>query len=245
MTTKTFDPGVRVPFLPSPTPGRVAPAPAPAPARAVSPADLYRSGLHGAAPDLTLRGADGTCGPVPIATWLGPLTAADHDVLARAAAPVLDVGCGPGRHLVALARRGVPAAGIDAAPAAVELARSRGVRVIHASVFAGSVPGAGTWGTALLLDGNIGIGGQPVRLLARLRTLLRPDGEVLVELEAPGCASGTCAVRLEGAGAVSEWFPWARVGVDGIYGHAHLAGLTVTEVWEGHGRWFARLAAAR
>jgi SAM-dependent methyltransferase len=206
-------------------------------------AELYGRGLRGAEA-LTLRDADGTSGPVPIATWLGPLTPADHDVLRRAAAPVLDVGCGPGRHVVALARRGVFAAGVDASPIAVEVARARGARVIHASVFA-AVPGAGTWGTALLLDGNIGIGGQPVRLLRRLRALLRPGGEILAELEGPGCATRTACVRLEGAREVSGWFPWARVSVDGVHAQARLAGLAVTELWEGDGRWFARLATAR
>jgi SAM-dependent methyltransferase len=210
----------------------------------MNPADLYGLGLGGDEPGLVLREADGSTGPVPIATWLGPLTPADHDVLARAAAPVLDVGCGPGRHGVALARRGVFATGVDVSPVAVEVARARGARVIHASVFT-AIPGAGTWGTALLLDGNIGIGGQPVRLLARLRSLLRPGGEILAVLVARGTASRTASVRLEGAGGVSEWFPWARVGVDGIHAQAPLAGLQVTETWEGAGRWFARLAAAR
>lgn len=234
MTSKTVADGARRPFLGAPA----------AAARPASAADLYGRGLRGAADDLVLRDADGTSGQVPIATWLGPLTHADHDVLARATAPVLDVGCGPGRHVVALARRGVFAAGVDASPVAVEVARARGARVYRASVFA-AVPGAGSWGTALLLDGNIGIGGQPVRLLARLRTLLREDGEILTELEAPGCTSRTAIVRLEGSGAVSDWFPWARVGVDGITTHAQLAGLDVVEIWEGDGRWFARLAAAR
>lgn len=187
---------------------------------------------------------DGTSAPVPLATWLGPLTHVDHAVLDRAAAPVLDVGCGPGRHVVALARRGVFAAGVDASPVAVEVARARGARVFHASVFA-AVPGTGTWGTALLLDGNIGIGGRPARLLARLRTLLRPGGEILVELDAPGGVSRSATVRLEADGAASDWFPWARVAACGIDRHARAAELDVAELWEGDGRWFARLVAAR
>ena len=42
--------------------------------------------------------------------------AADEAVLDRAQAPVLDVGCGPGRHVLALARRGHLALGVDIAP---------------------------------------------------------------------------------------------------------------------------------
>lgn len=219
------------------------PATATAPALpASSPADLYGGGLRGTEPRLVLREEDGSGGVVPVSTYLGPLMAADHDVLRRAAAPVLDVGCGPGRHVVALARRGVLCVGVDASPIAVEVARDRGARVIHASVF-DAVPGAGQWGSALLLDGNIGIGGSPIRLLARLRTLLRPGGEVLAELEAPGTPLRTGRVRLEGTTSVSAWFPWARVGIDAIDGHAELAGFDVCETWEVQGRWFARLAA--
>src|SRR5205823_333854 len=82
----------------------------------------------------------------------------------RAVGPVLDVGCGPGRHVLALARRGVLAVGVDVTPAAVRYARARGAPVFRGSVFA-AVPGVGHWRTALLLDGNIGIGGRPVVLL--------------------------------------------------------------------------------
>lgn len=213
-------------------------------AAAATAADLYGSGLRGLEPRLLLREEDGSADVVPVGTYLGPLTAVDHDVLSRASGPVLDVGCGPGRHVVALARRGVQAVGVDASPIAVQVARDRGATVIHASVF-GDVPGAGRWGSALLLDGNIGIGGQPERLLARLRALLRPDGDVLAELNAPGTPLRSGRVRLEGTGGTSDWFRWARVGADAIDAHAAHAGLTVTETWEGQGRWFARLAVAR
>ena len=48
----------------------------------------------------------------------------------RARGPVLDVGCGPGRHVHHLARRGVLAIGIDVSRDAVRLARRRGASVI-------------------------------------------------------------------------------------------------------------------
>jgi hypothetical protein len=38
----------------------------------------------------------------------------------------------------------------------------------------------------LLLDGNIGIGGDPHRLLRRVRELLTPTGRLLVELDVDG-----------------------------------------------------------
>ena len=64
------------------------------------------------------------------------------------------------------------ALGLDAAAAASEIALARGAPVLQRSIFA-SVPGAGRWCSALLQDGNIGIGGDPEALLARIRALLR------------------------------------------------------------------------
>ena len=46
-------------------------------------------------------------------------------------------------------------------------------------------PTPGRWRSALLLDGNIGIGGRPARLLARIASLLAPGGAILVELAGP------------------------------------------------------------
>ena len=215
-------------------------------ARAASPArpaavDLYGRSLEAMPRRLTVRASDGRTSALPVQRYLGPLTAADEDVLARAAGPVLDVGCGPGRHVVALARRGSLAVGVDVSPVAVRIARERGATVVRASVF-DRIPGAGRWGTALLLDGNIGIGGRPTALLARLQRLLRPDGLVLVELDAPGSAGGRTRIRLETVDEVSDWFRWAYVAADAIGGHAAEAGLRVRESWESDGRWFACLA---
>ena len=84
------------------------------------------------------------------------------------AGPVLDVGCGPGRFVIGLAQRGTVALGVDPAPAAVALCRSRGAPVLQKSVF-DPLPGQGRWRTVLLADGNIGIGGDPAAAAAPLR----------------------------------------------------------------------------
>ncbi|QEC50798.1 methyltransferase domain-containing protein [Baekduia soli] len=175
-----------------------------------------------------------------VARWLGPVTAADETVLQRAVGPVLDIGCGPGRHVHALARRGVLALGVDVSPDAVRLARSRGAPVVEGSVF-DVVPGPHRWGSALLLDGSVGIGGAPRRLLGRVRELLVPGGRLLVETEAPGVATRTVRARLEGTGARSAAFPWALVGADGIGALGAATGFATVERWCDDGRWFAEL----
>jgi SAM-dependent methyltransferase len=206
-------------------------------------AELYGSILRRRG-ELVLRDEGGAARPLPVETWLGAAGAVDRRVLHRARGPVLDVGCGPGRHVHALARRGVLALGVDVSPIAVALARRRGATVLEASIF-DRLPGAGSWRTALLLDGNIGIGGRPEALLARARDLIAPDGAVLVEAAPPGRPTRRERVRLETRGAMSPWFGWASVSVDGVPSLARAAGLRSAEILCCGGRWFARLEPPR
>src|SRR4051812_40435988 len=48
----------------------------------------------------------------PLGRWLGPVDAGDRSMLARVAGAALDLGCGPGRLVVELARRGCSALGV-------------------------------------------------------------------------------------------------------------------------------------
>jgi SAM-dependent methyltransferase len=202
---------------------------------------LLASAAAGGAPvAATVRSAGGPAFPLPLGRWLAPVDEADRALLALAEAPVLDIGCGPGRHLAALAAGGCAGLGLDLSPVAVRLARARGAEAILRSVFA-DVPGAGTWRTALLLDGNVGIGGAPAALLARARELIAPGGAVLVETAPPGVRTRIDRVRLEAPGTVTPWFGWATVGADGIAPLARTAGLDLSDRLEAGGRWFARL----
>jgi SAM-dependent methyltransferase len=193
---------------------------------------------------VAVRLSDGSAAPLALDRYLGPADAIDESLLASVRGPVLDVGCGPGRHLHALARRGVFGLGVDLSRVAVELARDRGARAIVASIF-DELPGAGTWRTALLLDGNIGIGGGPVRLLARVGALLADGGELLVELDPPGVRTGPVRARLEADGAASLWFDWARVAFGDVEPIARDAGLTLRRQWRSGDRSFARLVCHR
>lgn len=177
--------------------------------------------------------------PLHLDRWRGRPDPCELKLLATIADPVLDVGCGPGRVAAALVADGRLALGIDPSPAAAAEATARGAVVLQRSVF-GPLPGEGRWGSAILLDGNVGIGGDPVGLLRRLAQLLRSGGHALVEVEPPGAPNKAVTVRIERPDGASPWFPWARVGADGFAATAAEAGL-VTEAIEPFGdRWFAR-----
>jgi SAM-dependent methyltransferase len=187
-----------------------------------------------------LRAVDGTVLPLQGDRWFGPATPEEELVLDRVLPPVLDVGCGPGRHVLALAERGIVTLGVDAASIAVRIASGRGALVLHRSIFEG-VPCAGRWGSALLLDGNIGIGADPEALLLRMRELLRPKGRVLVELEPPETPTGRVWLRFEDGSEAGALFPWARVGADRLPELAERTGYLTTELWRSELRWFGTL----
>lgn len=189
---------------------------------------------------VAMRDASGSLLPVPLHRWFGAVDTTDAGVLEHVVGPVLDVGCGPGRHVVELAERGVPALGIDVTTGALDIARRRGAAVIERSVF-DRLPGTGRWSTVLLLDGNIGIGGDPVALLQRVRRLLHRTGTVLAELEPMSVPRGPRFVRFEIDGVPGPWFKWARVTVTELASIASPSGFVPVYTWCHRGRWFARL----
>ncbi len=161
---------------------------------------------------------------LPTHHWLAHAGAADLALLAHCQGPTLDIGCGPGRMTEALALAGHVVLGIDVVPEAVRQTRTRGVSALRRSVF-DPVPGEGSWMTALLADGNIGIGGDPVALLERARELLTPDGRVVVDVAPWGTGVVTRHVMLETSHGRSTEFPWTTVGADAIQAVATAAGL--------------------
>jgi SAM-dependent methyltransferase len=188
---------------------------------------------------------DGQRDLLPVRRWHGPPEPAIESVAARCSGPTIDLGCGPGRLTRALAQRGLVALGVDISAEAVRLTRRRGVVALRRDVFE-PLPGEGRWKHALLVDGNIGIGGDPVRLLRRCGALIAADGTLVVEVEPPGAGlwQGHAYVLSGPSGAEQRRGPafrWARVGAEAMDRTAAVAGLRVTESFRCGPRWFAEL----
>ena len=193
---------------------------------------------------LVLRAHTGETVELDVDRWHAPASDDEHRLLADVEGPVIDLGCGPGRLVVALAGRGMTAVGVDSSPVAVDLARQRGAPVLHRDVF-DPLPGEGEWATALLFDGTVGIGGDPVRLLSRARRLLSPAGRVIAEVGRPGLGWRRLKAWFERDGRPhSPSFSWAVVGADAIGLLARQAGLELGRLAATpSGRWFATLHA--
>lgn len=176
--------------------------------------------------------------------WRSPANLVDQSVLAGVEGPLLDVGCGPGRMVRAAEERALAAMGIDISAEAAELAAWGGTPVLRRSVF-DRLPLEGRWATILLMDGNIGIGGDPVALLTRCAELLAGKGCVVVEVdpepELIDCATYVVVGR---DGRESAPFPWARVGSAALARVARGSGFVVVDAWAAETRRFVVLRAA-
>jgi SAM-dependent methyltransferase len=204
----------------------------------VSARRAYEAALRGA--DCYLVGMGPRPTPLPTARWRAPATPSDRRLLACCQGATLDVGCGPGRMTAALLGHGHPALGIDVSEVAVTQARARGVPALVRDVF-GPVPAQRRWDTILLADGNIGIGGNPERLLGRARRLLRTGGVVVADLARPGVRTQAYQLCLMVDHARTAPFSWAVVGVDDVEHLASSNGFAVDRLTQVDGRWIARL----
>ncbi len=166
---------------------------------------------------------------------------ADEHILRQCSSrPTLDLGCGPGRFTASLQQRGMPALGVDSSAAAVEMTRRRGGTAVRRDLF-GPLPAEGCWQQVLLIDGNIGIGGDPVRTLRRAAELLAHGGTVVVEIESPATTLCHEMLRWETEQHLGHWFPWSRVGASSLGAIAQTAGFVVNDVVDIHDRVMAVL----
>jgi SAM-dependent methyltransferase len=181
--------------------------------------------------DLALAGTpatilrnDGTESDLDVARWHRAAADRDRWLLDRCTGPVIDLGCGPGRLVVALVQRGVPALGVDVSGTAQQQCRRRGAPMVRRDLFQ-RLPAEGCWDHVLLADGNIGIGGHPLRLLQRAAELLRPGGTVLVETDPRPDLLWRGTVRVRTVACTGRSVPWACVGSDALIGLAAAADL--------------------
>jgi len=103
--------------------------------------------------------------------------------------PIADLGCGPGPHTLALARRGYDVVGIDGSPKMVKVARRRAVRdgidaTFHVDDLSEPLRFADESLGGVLAILVVQHLADPATLVAEIRRCLRPGGHLLVRAPA-------------------------------------------------------------
>jgi len=195
---------------------------------------VYRAALKGV--ECWMRNHLGEARALPMRRWMGGPASSAADRLADERIAdlcprpmIMDLGCGPGRYTALLGNRGLTPLGVDTSAMAVALTRERGGRAIQRDLF-DRLPAEGRWDHILLADGNVGIGGDPVRVLQRAGELLTAGGSVIVELDGSQAAMVHEQIRWETKDYTGHWFPWSRVGPASVGAIAATAALRVVRL---------------
>jgi len=150
-------------------------------------------------------------------------------LLSHARGRVLDFGAGAGQHSLALQERNLEVTAIDISPRAVALCRERGVRDAQVMDGMRMTFDDASFDTVVMMGNNLGIAGTPEglhTLLASLRRIVRPGGQILAEFNdhtathdpthlryqqwntARGRYPGSVSIRVEHDGCCSPFFDW-------------------------------------
>lgn len=190
---------------------------------------LYERALQGER--CWIRWDDGDVAILPVRQWIGggdEDSGFDRSAVEMCSGATIELGCGPGRLIDRLTARGLPAVGVDQSITAVMLAQRRGAAVVRGDVF-GPLPGMQCWQTVLLVDGTVGLGGDPARILSRAADLLIPGGRCVTEFDPLITGIRVGRVRLECGEVIGPWFHWARAGLDSAHRLAEQTGMAITE----------------
>ena len=151
----------------------------------------YADVMAGGPGTLTIESEDGSRDDMPVSSYFGPFdewSAHQKQVIARARGRVLDIGCGPGRHLLYLQQAGHEVVGIDNSPIAVEVARKRGAKDVRVIGLDDIGPELGVFDTVLMLGNNFGLVGDPANaktFLDKIDRITSADAAILAELRDP------------------------------------------------------------
>jgi hypothetical protein len=207
----------------------------------------YASGDAGAT--VVVHVEDEPPDPLPVSYFfrepaaMGPV---DRAALDLARGSVLDVGACAGAHSVPLVQRGLAVTALDVIPAAIQTLQARGVTDARAQSIWTFEPSQPFDTILALMNGTsvAGTMGALVPLLSRLRGLVVPDGQLLIDstqLEDDVDGAEELHYQLEFAGERGSPFPQLFVGEAELERAAEAAGWGMEVVAREESRYLARL----
>lgn len=165
--------------------------------------------------------------------WIERQVAWIHErILCGQSASILDLGCGPGLYTHRLAARGHQCCGIDFGPASIEYAQEHNPAPSRCMFLLGDirlVPLGGPYDLAMMLFGEFNVFSpiEIVAILRKIRVALRPEGRLIVEMQAPKgvesvghgkpseqmCRSGLFSDRPYHCRTENQWRPDEQVAI--------------------------------
>ncbi len=156
----------------------------------------------------------------------------EQSIIEYVQSPVLDLGCGAGRHSLYLQKKGFDVVAMDISQGALEVTKSRGIkRVLHGNILA--MPSFDrNFGSFLIMGNNLALYGIPqnaITGLHRLGELALPDATLIAHFRDPspdnpnlesvhreyheknrkkGLPVGHVQIRIRYRILKSEWFPF-------------------------------------
>lgn len=151
----------------------------------------YEDVMNGGAGALTIERDDGYTDEMSVAGYFGPFEGwapIEKQAIGLARGRVLDIGCGPGRHLLHLQEKGHEVVGIDNSPKAIDIVRKRGAKDARVVELDEIGPELGVFDTVLMFGNNFGLVGDPPgakRFLQTLDKMTSPNALLLGVLTDP------------------------------------------------------------
>jgi hypothetical protein len=140
----------------------------------------------------------------------------------------------------ALTRSGRAALGVDMSRVAVAASLAQGGPALQRMI-SEPLPAEGRWGTALLMDSNVGIGGDVAALLGRCRDLVGAGGLVVCEVDGHRERHEVHDLVLLTSGVRSIPMAWSRVGAATLTRLGSELDMVLAEEWVAGGRSFVAL----
>lgn len=170
-----------------------------------------------APPPLLLEEGDGRIGaamaPFEFFTTWDQWTWWEREILADLDGPVLDLGCGAGRHALHLQQSGLAVTALDISPGAVAVSRRRGLTDVRHHDLR-DPPGEKRWTTVLLMCGNLGVAGgweQTRQLFRDLAAVCAPGARIIGDTVDPSPSPPDTPLRLHYGDVVSPWWTQRNV----------------------------------
>lgn len=148
---------------------------------------------------------------------------------------ILDIGCGAGRCLLHLQKKGHDVTGIDISPLAVKVCKRRGLKNVYVRSITEIGPDLGTFDTVIMFGNNFGLFGSFKRarwLLRKLHRMTSEDARLIAETMDPynttvpehfeyhkfnrrrGRMSGQLRLRVRYKKFKTPWFDYLIVSTD-------------------------------